>query len=118
MPTQRTRELQVIVTPNEHDDPPAPLDQLNAVLWRWSPHAAELQESQDLRGNKQWFSSSEGPFAAAEVKQLGRLLKRAMRDQGHAILLLSEPRFDDDPRRILRVEVLGYEIETETGPEE
>jgi hypothetical protein len=118
MPTKRTRELQVIITPDEHDNSPAPLDELNAVMWRWSQHVDRLQESQDQQGNKQWVSFSEGPFGATEVRRLANQLRHAMRDQGHAILLLEEPRFDDDSRRILRIEVVNHEIEVESGPEE
>ena len=118
MPTKRERELQITITPDENGLAPAPLEALNAVLWKWSPHARELLESEDQRGNKEWAVVLDGPFSAAEVRQLAQRLKRAMQEQGHAILLLLDPRFEDDSCRILRVEVLRHEIDVESGPEE
>lgn len=118
MATKRRRILTIEITNEDFEGAP-PLDRgrIDLTLMRWNSALPSLSPLENGVGTPLLFLTAEGPFAAAEVRKLGRLLRDAMNNQGHAIIYLSED-YAEGTERILRVEITSHLVEVETGPED
>lgn len=119
MPTKRRRILTIEITEPEPEEPAIDDTRLDAALWHWDSTLSRfgwLKVDAEHRPAFRRFEA-DGPFATADVRKLGRALRDALDNRGHAIIWLSED-YADGPQRLLRLEIVSHQIEEESGPEE
>ncbi|MBK7078163.1 MAG: hypothetical protein IPH44_38450 [Myxococcales bacterium] len=116
---QTRRDLSICVCPPVLDEPPPDMTQIADAIRGWHSDCANLEFAERTADDEyQWTLDAEGGFATDDVRRLGRRLAKILAPSDHLVIWLYEDPGPVHYKRLLRIELIGDQIETEEGREE